>query len=133
MGEYTPGSDVSIGCGLNLWELDNLDDTEDTYRRKMISAETCASLDTRPVIGPFEVDMIAEVIRVIERMKDDEKRNPKYRARFKTLEICKTHNLNCDLVDFLGRMCIAAAAAAEPLERQDIILEVLNLAQWRTD
>jgi hypothetical protein len=43
--ECTPGSDMSIGC-MKVWSLDG-DDTEDTYREKMLSAEWCEDYEVR--------------------------------------------------------------------------------------
>ena len=39
--EYTPGGEMSVGCYLDKWELDEYEDTDESYRHKMMSAETC--------------------------------------------------------------------------------------------
>lgn len=46
-GEMTPGSDISIGCGISIWELENDMDSEDDFRRKMMTAETCPEYKAR--------------------------------------------------------------------------------------
>ena len=40
--EYTPGGGMSIGCYRYEWELDEYEDTDESYRQKMMSAETCS-------------------------------------------------------------------------------------------
>ncbi len=125
-GEYTPGSDISIGCGLNLWELDNTGDTEDDFRRKMISAETCAHYDDQPLIGPFEEDMVTEVIRVVERRETDKTRNPKYMAKFQSARLAKLHNMDRAVVEVLAGLCTAAAEPVAPLFRRQEILNVIE-------
>lgn len=43
--EYTPGSDVRIGCDKGVWDLDNYMDTEVDFRRKMLTANECKYYD----------------------------------------------------------------------------------------
>jgi hypothetical protein len=39
--EMTPGSNAEIGCDKKYWELDQIFDTEESYRQKMLRAKTC--------------------------------------------------------------------------------------------
>jgi len=43
--EYTPGSDIYIGCDKGVWSLDNYMDTEVDFRRKMLTANECKYYD----------------------------------------------------------------------------------------
>jgi len=43
--EVTPGSDAWVGCRDDVWTLDDYVDTTETYRAKLLSAETCKSFD----------------------------------------------------------------------------------------
>ena len=50
----TPGCEVEIGCGLSRggknaskWELQSTMDSEDDFRRKMTTAETCEDYEKR--------------------------------------------------------------------------------------
>lgn len=50
--EFTPESDVWMGCYKGHWELSLWKDTTETYREKLLMAQTCPDYD--------EIDMIEE-------------------------------------------------------------------------
>lgn len=39
--EYTPGGPGGMGCHKEIWTMDEYDETEESYRTKMATAETC--------------------------------------------------------------------------------------------
>lgn len=43
--DYTPGWSPTMGCDLNLVEFDMFNMTEEEYRRKLLTAETCEHYD----------------------------------------------------------------------------------------
>ena len=45
--DITPGESVEIRCGKRIWELYQFMDSEDDFRAKMVTAETCASYEIR--------------------------------------------------------------------------------------
>lgn len=46
-GEYTPGSDMHMGCDIDHWKLDLYHDYDGSFRRKLLSAETCEDFSAR--------------------------------------------------------------------------------------
>ena len=49
--EYTPGSDFALSCSKNYWVLDTVYDTIDVFRKKLMSAESCADFKLHPAIA----------------------------------------------------------------------------------
>ncbi len=45
--DVTPGEMIEIGCNLGHWELRPNLDTEEDFRKKMTTAETCKDYDPR--------------------------------------------------------------------------------------
>lgn len=39
--DMTPGCEAEIRCGRGIWELDMFSDSEDEYRRKLLTAGSC--------------------------------------------------------------------------------------------
>lgn len=39
--EYTPGSDASLGCTKQKWEYEPNNDTDQSFRKKMKTADNC--------------------------------------------------------------------------------------------
>ena len=49
--DLTPGYDAHIGCSKDYWELDQSFDSEEDYRRKMLSAGSCADFEMVDGLG----------------------------------------------------------------------------------
>lgn len=47
--DMTPGSDMTIRCLKGYWDVDNYEDTTETYRQKLLTAKTCK--DYKQVAG----------------------------------------------------------------------------------
>jgi hypothetical protein len=39
--EVTPGSDLELYCERHYWQVDPYEDTRETYRKKILTAESC--------------------------------------------------------------------------------------------
>jgi hypothetical protein len=123
--EYTPGWDAAMGCGLYLWELDFLDDTEADFGRKMTSAETCPQYDPRPMENPFESDLAEEVLRVRGAYALDEKRNRQHRSKVRANALAKRHGESVEFVETLTAHALAATADLDETEWRPAVWQVI--------